>query len=141
MLGILLNGMADYSRQVRHEAFSVIGKNIFSSDTLNENEKAYILKATAKKILTLLSYNEDNSLSFIANSTGLNNIYRFISEYIFSNGSFNIPVPQKIAFFPGTFDPFSLSHKEIVKLIKSKGFEVYLAVDEFSWSKKLCQIF
>ena len=136
MLGILLNGMADCSCEVRHEAFSVIGKSIFSSDILSDDEKAYILKLTAKKILTLLSYNAGSSLSFIANSTGLNNIYRFISEYIFSNGSFNIPVPQKIAFFPGTFDPFSLSHKEIVKLIQSNGFEVYLAVDEFSWSKK-----
>lgn len=136
MLGILLNGMADYNYQVKHAAFSVIGKNIFSSDTLSENEKAYILKITAKKILTLLPCGRNNSLSFLTNSTGLNNIYRFISGYTFSNGSLNIPVPAKVAFFPGTFDPFSLSHKEIVRLIRDKGFEVYLAVDEFSWSKK-----
>ena len=42
----------------------------------------------------------------------------------------------KVAFFPGTFDPFTLSHKGIVHAIRDLGFEVYLAVDEFSWSKK-----
>ncbi|OGO78683.1 MAG: hypothetical protein A2Y23_00870 [Clostridiales bacterium GWB2_37_7] len=44
--------------------------------------------------------------------------------------------PKKVAFFPGTFDPFSLSHKEIAKAIRNLGFEVYLSVDEFSWSKR-----
>ncbi len=40
------------------------------------------------------------------------------------------------AIFPGTFDPFSISHKEIALSIRALGFEVYLAVDGFSWSKK-----
>ena len=43
---------------------------------------------------------------------------------------------QKIAFFPGTFDPFSLSHKAIATEIRDLGYEVYLALDEFSWSKR-----
>ena len=38
--------------------------------------------------------------------------------------------------FPGTFDPFTLSHKGIVRAIRDQGFEVLLAIDEFSWSKK-----
>ena len=41
-----------------------------------------------------------------------------------------------MAFFPGTFDPFTLSHKGIVRAIRDQGFEVLLAIDEFSWSKK-----
>ena len=41
-----------------------------------------------------------------------------------------------MAFFPGTFDPFSAGHKRIVEEICRRGFEVYLAVDEFSWSKR-----
>ena len=43
---------------------------------------------------------------------------------------------SKVAFLPGTFDPFTRSHKEIVREIRDAGYEVYLAVDEFSWSKK-----
>ena len=41
-----------------------------------------------------------------------------------------------MAFFPGTFDPFTLSHKALANTIRDMGYEVYLAVDEFSWSKK-----
>jgi nicotinic acid mononucleotide adenylyltransferase len=50
---------------------------------------------------------------------------------------FEIKENKNIAFFPGTFDPFSLSHKGIVTEIRNKGFEVFLAVDEFSWSKRV----
>ncbi len=52
------------------------------------------------------------------------------------HGPFAFTHPRKIAFFPGTFDPFTLSHKGIVHAIRDLGFEVYLAVDEFSWSKR-----
>ena len=50
-------------------------------------------------------------------------------------------IPKKIAFFPGTFDPFSLSHKEIAKTIRNLGYEVYLSVDlNFLGLKKLYHI-
>ncbi len=32
---------------------------------------------------------------------------------------------EKVAFFPGTFDPFSSSHKEIAKALRDMGFEVF----------------
>ncbi|GAH61567.1 unnamed protein product, partial [marine sediment metagenome] len=76
------------------------------------------------------------SLMFLISCTGLNYMYKFISDYNFFKGSINLKIPDKVAFFPGAFDPFSLSHKEIVKAIEMLGFEIYLAVDEFSWSKR-----
>ena len=63
-------------------------------------------------------------------------MYKFISDYNFFKGNIKLEVLGKIAFFPGAFDPFSLSHKEIVKAIEALGFEIFLAVDEFSWSKR-----
>lgn len=136
MLGILLNGLGDFNLQVKQAAFSVLGKDIFGSSTLSFEEKILIFKHTAKKILTLITDTDKEGLLFLSASAGLNQIYRFISDYTFFNGNIEIPVPQKIAFFPGTFDPFSLGHKEIAKKIRNLGYEVYLAVDEFSWSKK-----
>ncbi|MCB6585497.1 hypothetical protein, partial [Streptococcus gordonii] len=50
-------------------------------------------------------------------------------------GAFEFPPVRKAAFFPGTFDPFSLGHKAVATTIRNMGFEVYLALDEFSWSK------
>ena len=136
MLGILLNGLGDFDLKVNQSAFSVIGKDIFGSENLNLMQKEKIFKLVAKKISTLITANRNENLLFLTNSAGLNHIYRFISDYNFFIGEIELEIPEKIAFFPGTFDPFSLSHKEIAKCIRDLGFEVYLAVDEFSWSKK-----
>ncbi len=136
MIGILLNGLVHYNIHVKQVSFGVLGKGVFGSKHLDLDHKNYIFQLTAKKILTLITNNQNEELLFLTNSAGLNNIYRFISDYIFLNGSIEISKPERIAFFPGTFDPFSLSHKEIVKEIRNLGFEVYLAVDEFSWSKR-----
>lgn len=136
LLGILLNGLANFNTQIKQLSFSVIGKEIFGSRALTIEHKKLIFTLVAKKILTLMTDHFEDELLFLTNSAGLNNIYRFISDYIFFFGDINIKPPKKIAFFPGTFDPFSLSHKQIAKAIRDLGFEVYLAVDEFSWSKQ-----
>ncbi len=134
MLGILLIGYSNYDDEIKQEAFTVIG-NIFGSHILNMEEKQKIFNIMAKKILVLLTEKESNEFLFINNAASLNHIYRFISDYTHKYGTIYLSEPSRIAFFPGTFDPFSLSHKEIAVEIRNLGFEVYLAVDEFSWSK------
>ena len=136
MLGILLNGLAHYDLQVKQEAFRVIGVDIFGSKELTLKQKKIIFNLIGKKILTLLPNIEENELLFLNNSASLNHIYRFISNYVFLKGDLFAKHNKKIAFFPGTYDPFSLGHKEIAREIRNLGFEVFLAVDEFSWSKK-----
>lgn len=136
MLGILLNGIVNYNPEVKQVALSVIGKDIFGSSILSLGEKNNIFCLTAKKILTLLTYNLTDELLFFINSIVLKHIYKFIADYFFFVGSIQLGFPNKAAFFPGTFDPFSLSHKEIARVIRDMGFEIYLAVDEFSWSKQ-----
>ncbi|MBU3189790.1 cytidyltransferase [Clostridium bowmanii] len=136
ILGILLNGLGDYKIKVKQSAISTFGKDVFGSKTLSLEEKIVIFKLTSKKILTLITEDDTEQLLFLTNSAALNHIYRFISDFNFFIGEIDIPSPKKIAFFPGTFDPFSLSHKSIANSIKDMGFEVYLSVDEFSWSKK-----
>lgn len=135
MLGILLNGLGNYHGQIKQVAFSVIGKEIFGSSQLSLEEKGLVFKLIAKKTLTLLHTDPKNTLMFLTNAAGLNHIYRYISDCVFFRGDIRLPIPQKVAFFPGAFDPYSLSHKEITKTIRNMGFEVYLQTDEFSWSK------
>jgi len=136
MLSIITNGLAHYDINVKQAAFSVLGKEIFGSTTLVLEEKNRIFTHIAKKLLTLLEVDSHEGLQFLTNSAGINNIYRFISDYNFFYKDIEIAIPEKIAFFPGAFDPFSTGHKEIARAIRDIGFEVYLAVDEFSWSKK-----
>ncbi|MCX7903520.1 MAG: cytidyltransferase [Caloramator sp.] len=136
LLGVLMNGLVHYKNSIRRMAISVIGKTIFENNTLKFEEKAKIFNLIAKKLLTLIPEDKNDDLQFLSNSASLNHIYRFISEYINTVGNIELEPENKIAFFPGSFDPFSLSHKEIAKAIRDLGFTVYLQVDEFSWSKQ-----
>ncbi|MEG0392594.1 MAG: hypothetical protein RR626_07505, partial [Anaerovoracaceae bacterium] len=136
IIGMLLRGMANFHRQVSQEAFMVLGQYIFGTKELFLEDKYNIFKLLYKKMLTLIVDKKESPLTFFNNAAALNHIYRFISDYTFYNGKINLKQNKKIAFFPGTFDPFSLSHKGIVTSIRDMGYEVYLAIDEFSWSKK-----
>lgn len=136
MLGITLNALGDYEIKVRQTALSVVGKEVFGTRLLDLNNKKHIFRLIGKKLVTLITDNKNEELLFLSNSAALNHIYRFISDYTFLYEDLTLPIPEKVAFFPGTFDPFSSSHKEIAKYIRDLGFEVYLSVDEFSWSKK-----
>lgn len=134
--GILCIGMADYRDEIAQEAFYITGHELFGSEKLTQKEKQNYFSHLARKILTLLNWDR-LGLYIYFNGAALNRIYRFINDYIAANAAHPFAEDTfPIAFFPGTFDPFSLGHKQIVEEIRKMGFRVYLAVDEFSWSKK-----
>lgn len=136
ILGMILRGMANYHEVVNQEAFMVMGQYIFGTQKLDLNEKYEMFKMVFKKMLTLVEGEKETQLAFFNNAAALNHIYRFISDYNFYIEKIQLADNRKVAFFPGTFDPFSLSHKAIVRSIRDMGYEVYLALDEFSWSKR-----
>ncbi|NBI68124.1 cytidyltransferase-related domain protein [Pseudoflavonifractor sp. 60] len=137
LLGLLLQGLAHYREEVRQEALLVIGKHLFESSALDDEEKARLFALCYRKLLFLMRETpRQDGLTLFYRASALAHINRFISLRRLDHGPFAFERPKKIAFFPGTFDPFTLSHKGIVHAIRDLGFEVYLAVDEFSWSKK-----
>ena len=136
LAGLLLKGLASYRQSVRQEALQILGERIFGSQVLSRADKAALFTLMAKKILFLLGEQPEQELSFFYTAAALSHIYRFIVSYQIESGDFPFYTPARAAFFPGTFDPFSLSHKGIVQEIRDLGMEVYLAIDEFSWSKK-----
>jgi len=137
LLGLLLQGLAHYRETVRQEALLVTGKLLFESSILDMEEKARLFALSYRKLLFLTQESPKQSgLTLFYRASALAHINRFIALRRLDHGPFTFEKPRKIAFFPGTFDPFTLSHKGIVHAIRDLGFEVYLAVDEFSWSKK-----
>lgn len=136
ILGLILSCLANYREQVRQEALLVIGQHIFGSQILAERDKNRMFSLCAKKLLFLLNENKGGELSLYYRAATLSHIGRFISRYQLFGGDVETMTRNKVAFFPGTFDPFTLSHKEIARKIRELGFTVFLAVDEFSWSKK-----
>ena len=136
LAGLLLKGLASYREPVRQETLRILGEELFASKTMTYADKAALFMLVAKKLLCFISENEERELTFFYTAAALSHIYRFLVLYNIEDGPFRFAPPERVAFFPGTFDPFSLSHKGIVQSICDMGFEVYLAIDEFSWSKK-----
>ena len=136
LISLIIRGFANYNAVISQEALWTIGMNIFGSVSLSPEEKYHIFCHCGKRILTLYENRSEEELDFFNNAAVLKHIYRFICDYELEIGPFDIPEINKIAFFPGTFDPFSRSHKAIATEIRNMGYEVYLALDEFSWSKK-----
>lgn len=137
LLGILLNGFVSYIPAITQTAMTVLGRDILADPQMPISDKKALLDRSLKKILSLLNItDEEKELIFMSNAAGLKYIYRLISDYEHQFGQMTLPLINRVAFFPGSFDPFSISHKQIAKEIRNLGFEVYLAVDEFSWSKR-----
>ncbi len=135
MAGLLLKGLAARREEARQEALHVLG-GLFASKYLSYDDKTSLFTLISKKVLFLINEQPEEELTFFYTAAALSHIYRFVILHRIDSGPFQFRSPEKVAFFPGTFDPFSLSHKGIVRAIRDLGFEVYLAVDEFSWSKK-----
>ncbi len=137
MFSVLLNGLVHYDPQVNQSAFQIIGHDILGSNELHLQEKIKIYTLIAKKVMTIIANTDDtSSLTFMYYASALNHFYRFISDAIHEYSDLPVSHPKRIAFFPGAFDPFSLAHKASACKIRDLGFEVYLAIDEFSWSKR-----
>jgi nicotinic acid mononucleotide adenylyltransferase len=135
LLYAMLRAYAHYDKELSRDAFRDIGTYIFHSPVMPEIRKDFFFLHSYKKIWVLLNENTENMLDFYSNAAVLNHIYRFISWSEFAHGHFVFPPEQKVCFYPGTFDPFSSGHKAVAKRIRDMGFIVYLALDEFSWSK------
>ena len=104
---------------------------------LGEHERRRALHLpTGRKLLETCYEEAEDPLTFYYRAAMLGRVYRFMTEQRLFHGGFPTEEPRPIAFFPGTFDPFTLSHKGIVRAIRDRGFEVLLAIDEFSWSKR-----
>ena len=136
ILGLILTGISHYDETIHQTALAVLCRDIFGRSQLPMARKHAIFVRLHKKLLTLLSEPRAGQLTFFNCAAMLNHLYRYTVRQELLEGPFRFPPEKPAAFFPGTFDPFSVGHKQIVQEIRARGFEVYLAVDEFSWSKK-----
>ncbi len=136
LLGLLMRGLSGIDGATRQEALFVLGRRVFGSGELGRHEKRRAFMLTQRKLLAAQDEFPGEGLTFYYRAAMLGKLYRFITEERLFHKGFDFGVPRPVAFFPGTFDPFTLSHKGIVRAIRDQGFEVLLAIDEFSWSKK-----
>lgn len=136
VLSLLMAGIAHFDATLHQIALTVLCRDIFGSEEIPETVRRDCMLQTCKKLLCLLTEPVKEPLTFYNHAAMLNHLYRLIVSCEVGGVPMRFPHPKPVAFFPGTFDPFSTGHKQIVQCIHDLGFEVYLAIDEFSWSKR-----
>lgn len=135
MLYIMIRAYAHYDPELSRDAFWNMGRFIFRSSVMALEQKDFLFLHSYKKLLSMQKESKEGPLDFYSNAAVLNHIYRYIGYHEFVKGSFDFLARQKVCFYPGTFDPFSEGHKAVARKIRNLGFDVYLSLDEFSWSK------
>lgn len=137
ILGLLINAVFDTDEHVAKAAYNVFGNLLLKVESdLSLEEKRNILSIVGKKLITQIRNRSNSAVSLFYSSFCLNQIYRFISSQEKIKQPLTFPQIQKIAFVPGTYDPFTNGHRELVKIAAEKGYEVFIQVDEYSWSKR-----
>ena len=135
VLDLLLAAVSHYDDTIHETALTVLCEQVLANSGLSMERRQEYCHYTGKKLLCLLSEPRQGRFTFFTQAAVLNHLYRFFVEC----RVLELPFPEEevlpVAFFPGTFDPFTTGHKSIVRELEERGFEVFLAIDEFSWSK------
>ena len=135
-LGLLCIGLSHYEVEISRESLYIMGQRLFGEKKIPLSVKERYFSFLARKILSLPDL-RSGSLTRYFTAAAFYYFYSFISDYELSCQDCALHEDSlPYAFFPGTFDPFSLGHARIVQEIRRMGYRVYLAADEFSWSKR-----
>ena len=135
-LGLLCIGLSHYEAEISRESLYITGQRLFGEKEIPPVFKETYFSFLARKILSLTDW-RGKSLTRYYTAAALHYMYTFITDHELTVGRCPLKEdPLPCAFFPGTFDPFSLGHARIVEEIRRMGYRVYLAADEFSWSKR-----
>ena len=136
ILGILLAGVSHYNDAIHGTALTMLCERVLAAPTLSDRRKQDFCVRVCKKLLCLLTEARQGEYTRFTQTAVLNRLYRFLVRCRVLDLPFPYPAAKPVAFFPGTFDPFTSGHKRIVEELCRSGYEVYLAIDEFSWSKQ-----
>ena len=125
---ILIGSLADSRTAVAHEGYAHLALLL---DWLRPDPRlGELLRLTAKKMLTLLQHIPGDSGRFFLAAQVLSSLDKAMSV---AKASF--PKAPRIGFLPGTFDPFTAAHGEMVRRALAYCDEVFVQVDDFSWRK------
>ena len=134
-MGLLLAGVSHYDDNIHAAALQVLCAQVIAGPAPIERRLGWAGRAGKKLLNLLLEPRERRETSFLQ-AAALNQLYRFLVRVRVDELPLARPENRPVAFFPGTFDPFTAGHKGIVRELTAQGFAVYLAIDEFSWSKQ-----
>ena len=134
LVGILLGALAETRASTVHEGFGeiamVLGRLLRATD--GDLRLAPFLELICKKLLTLTTHRPGDRGRFFLIASALNHMDRAIALV---RRRVHFAERPSAAFIPGTFDPFTLAHSEVVSRVLTHVDEVLVQVDDYSWNK------
>ncbi|MCH1981925.1 hypothetical protein MCG98_04990 [Ruminococcus sp. OA3] len=134
LTGILCSGMACCKQEIAQEAFSLMADYLFSGKRPESAQKHKYMRLMGHRMLISINRNifcDDD----LYHASSLRKMTRYITEYTSGNRE-TYSEDKKIAFFTGTFDPFTEGHRAMIQAVVEMGFEVFLNAHAFSWKRK-----
>jgi nicotinic acid mononucleotide adenylyltransferase len=133
LVGILLGALAESRESTVHEGFAQIAMVL---DRLSRARDARplvsVLRLVTKSLLSLITHRAGASGRFFLVASALNHLDRASSAV---GRRLRFAPQPSVAFLPGTFDPFTTAHGEVVARVLEQVDEVLVQVDDYSWRK------
>ena len=130
LLGILLGSLADTRMAVAHEGYAHLALLLDWLRARPDARLPLLLATGTKKLLTLVTHLPGDSGRFFLASQALSSLDKALDEV-----KVTFPRAPRMGFLPGTFDPFTAAHGEMVRRALAHCDEVFVQVDDFSWRK------
>ena len=130
LAGILLGAFADSRISVAHEGYAHLALLLDWLRPGPDPRLPLLLGLVTKKVLTLVTHLPGDSGRFFLVAQALSSLDKALgaSPVAFSKA-------PRVGFLPGTFDPFTSAHGEMVRRALAYCDEVFVQVDDFSWRK------
>ncbi len=133
LAGMLLGALAESRASTPVEGFAQIAMLL---ERLGERPddgrmRAFLLLVT-KKLLTLVTHRSGDRVRFFLVGSALNHIDEAIAGV---RPALRAPEHPSVAFIPGTFDPFTSAHQEVVAKALESAAEAVVQMDDYSWRK------
>lgn len=128
LVGLLLGSLADTRTAVAHEGYAHLALLL---DALHGDPRLpALLRLAAKKVLTLVTHLPGDRGRFFLAAQVLSSLDKALA-----GAPVKFPAAPRVGFLPGTFDPFTAAHGEMVRRALAYCDEVFVQVDDFSWRK------
>jgi cytidyltransferase-like protein len=132
--GMLLGALAERRASTAHEGFAAIAMVLsrLLRDPAGDPRLAPLLELICKKLLTLVTHQAGDRGRFFLVASALNHMDRAVALV---RRRLHFAERPAVAFVPGTFDPFTIAHAELVSRVLTHVDEVMVQVDDYSWNK------
>ncbi|MFZ5787523.1 MAG: hypothetical protein ACOY3Y_13865, partial [Acidobacteriota bacterium] len=134
LAGMFLGALAETRSSTVHEGYAEIAMVLerLAYDGTRDRRLPLFLQLVTKKLLTLVTHRPADRGRFFLIASALNHLDRAIER---ERRRLRLPARPTVALVPGTFDPFTLAHAEVVSRLLSHADEVLIQVDDYSWNK------